>query len=301
MVIQGVNYLSDFEAKKAIITAAAKLEAKGAMPAGDGSISVRVGPNAVWITLAGSDKSALTQDMMIRVDMNGKPMASATPKPLPEDLPIHLKLYQENKDVQCVIHSYPLCAALLGMKAQSLEPGDFVPAVRRLGRVKCLPTAQTQEQALAISLLCKTDHAVVLRGDGCFTWGKNPADASAFIAALDYYYSVLAHSTHSESGECARCQGSAKRCTSCQDCVTPEQPSVPEAGGHTPQLSGVTGLIRPGGALPPLPPVPESPVPSFPPAAVPAAEAVSQPSAAVDVPREEVMAEVIRRALASLG
>ena len=50
MVIQGVTYLSDFEAKKAIMEMARRLEAKGWLVAGDGSMSVRVGPQAVWVT-----------------------------------------------------------------------------------------------------------------------------------------------------------------------------------------------------------------------------------------------------------
>ena len=78
-------------------------------------MSVRVGPQAVWVTVAGADKAALTQDMLVRVDMNGKAMLSAKPKPLPEDLPIHLKIYQENENAQCVMHTYPACAAVMGM------------------------------------------------------------------------------------------------------------------------------------------------------------------------------------------
>lgn len=57
MVIQGVTYLSDFEAKKAIMEMARRLEAKGWLVAGDGSMSVRVGPQAVWVTVAGADKA----------------------------------------------------------------------------------------------------------------------------------------------------------------------------------------------------------------------------------------------------
>ena len=116
MVIQGVTYLSDFEAKKAIMEMARRLEAKGWLVAGDGSMSVRVGPQAVWVTVAGADKAALTQDMLVRVDMNGKAMLSAKPKPLPEDLPIHLKIYQENENAQCVMHTYPACAAVMGIQ-----------------------------------------------------------------------------------------------------------------------------------------------------------------------------------------
>ena len=58
MVIQGVTYLSDFEAKKAIMEMARRLEAKGWLVAGDGSMSVRVGPQAVWVTVAGPSKQS---------------------------------------------------------------------------------------------------------------------------------------------------------------------------------------------------------------------------------------------------
>ena len=141
MVIQGVTYLSDFEAKKAIMEMARRLEAKGWLVAGDGSMSVRVGPQAVWVTVAGADKAALTQDMLVRVDMNGKAMLSAKPKPLPEDLPIHLKIYQENENAQCVMHTYPACAAVMGMQGQTVQPAAFSPAgwsVRRYLLVRLL-------------------------------------------------------------------------------------------------------------------------------------------------------------------
>ena len=147
MVIQGVTYLSDFEAKKAIMEMARRLEAKGWLVAGDGSMSVRVGPQAVWVTVAGADKAALTQDMLVRVDMNGKAMLSAKPKPLPEDLPIHLKIYQENENAQCVMHTYPACAAVMGMQGQTVQPAAFSPAVRALGRVQLLPAQNVDAQA----------------------------------------------------------------------------------------------------------------------------------------------------------
>ena len=177
MVIQGVTYLSDFEAKKAIMEMARRLEAKGWLVAGDGSMSVRVGPQAVWVTVAGADKVALTQDMLVRVDMNGKAMLSAKPKPLPEDLPIHLKIYQENENAQCVMHTYPACAAVMGMQGQTVQPAAFSPAVRALGRVQLLPAQNVDAQAQAVSLLCRTDKAVLLENDGCLTWGKTPAFA----------------------------------------------------------------------------------------------------------------------------
>lgn len=174
MVIQGVTYLSDFEAKKAIMEMARRLEAKGWLVAGDGSMSVRVGPQAVWVTVAGADKAALTQDMLVRVDMNGKAMLSAKPKPLPEDLPIHLKIYQENENAQCVMHTYPACAAVMGMQGQTVQPAAFSPAVRALGRVQLLPPRTWTHRHRLSAWLCRTDKAVLLENGRLPDLGQDP-------------------------------------------------------------------------------------------------------------------------------
>lgn len=282
MVIQGVSYLSDFEAKKALIAAAARLEAKGFLVAGDGSLSVRVGPNAVWITVAGADKAALTQDMLVRVDLSGRQAASAHPKDLGDDLEVHLKIYKENDTVQSVLHAYPPCAAVLGACGQAVEAANFSPAVRALGRMQLLPCCD----AAAVSALSRTDRGVLLQNDGCMTWGKTPAQAAQMVDALDYYCKVKTR--------LRACGGS---CAPRAEIVPPSAPaSAPAAPAPAPAsalpLNGVTALIRPGESLPPLPPK-ESPAP----AACPPAP--TKPPAVVDVPREDVMAEVIRRTMQS--
>ena len=244
MVIQGVTYLSDFEAKKAIIEAARRMEAKGFLVAGDGSLSVRVGPSAVWVTIAGADKAALTQDMLVRVDLNGKQMLSARAKPLPEDLPIHLKIYQENDSVQCVLHAYPPCAAVMGLQGQSVQPAAFSPAVRALGRVQLLPGQAAEPQAQAVSLLCRTDKGVLLQNDGCMTWGRTPTEACHLVEALDYYAAVTARLGHTPVSAPAVPAAPA---------VQPAPAPVEAAPASAAALNGVTGLIRPGMGLPPLP------------------------------------------------
>lgn len=312
MVIQGVTYLSDFEAKKAIMEMARRLEAKGWLVAGDGSMSVRVGPQAVWVTVAGADKAALTQDMLVRVDMNGKAMLSAKPKPLPEDLPIHLKIYQENENAQCVMHTYPACAAVMGMQGQTVQPAAFSPAVRALGRVQLLPAQNVDAQAQAVSLLCRTDKAVLLENDGCLTWGKTPAAAAHLVEALDYYAAVTAKLGCAGCSKCGSCRRSlhrlqqvrrtcraahgSARCTACGNGST-RRTACP-AG----EPAGRYRLIQPGMALPTLPkqqaaPAP-APVPAAQPAAVPAMEAAPAAPKSANA-RDAAMAEVIRRTLKS--
>ena len=88
MIIQGIRYASDFEAKKLMIEIGKSRDEKGYTLAQDGSMSVRVGPNAVWITIQDSENGALTQGDFIRVDLNGKSMNHSPDACLPEDLEI---------------------------------------------------------------------------------------------------------------------------------------------------------------------------------------------------------------------
>lgn len=316
MVIQGISYPSDFEAKKAMIAAAAKLEAKGAMVAGDGSLSVRVGPNAIWITVEGADKAALTQDQMVRIDLNGKQMATNRPKPLSPDLSAHLKIYKENDSVQAVVHAYPVCAVVLGAKGQGVEAAGFSPSVRKLGRIQLTRTADPEGAANEIALLCKTDKGVVIPGDGCMMWGRSVSETTGLVEALDYYCKAAkclgsgsSCSSHgSAQGAISVCSGECRSCpkaATCPDCrmsasfmtgcdhncqACPRAASCPEnrsnaagsicdyncqvcpsanawpncrSGASAPAAfpevsemslpSGMTGLIRPGSPLPPLP------------------------------------------------
>lgn len=290
MVIQGVSYLSDFEAKKAIIEAARRLESRGFMTAGDGSLSVRVGPNAVWVTVDGADKAALTQDMLVRVDLNGKGNLSAHPKPLGEDLPVHLKIYRENENVQCVLHAYPPCAEALSCQGRGLPAAGFSPSVRKLGRMELIAGLTGEALAKAVAAQSRTDKGVVLEHDGCMFWAGTPAEACRLAEAMNYLWTV--GDTVRRSG-CVGCQGCGgctgnSRCDACSGCegtrpVPPEPPRTP---------SGVTGLIRPGQPLPPLPRK-EEPAPQPAPTPVPSAPAADS--------RADAMAEVVRRVLQGLS
>lgn len=279
MVIQGVSYLSDFEAKKAIIEAARRLENRGFLPAGDGSLSVRVGPNAVWVTVDGADKAALTQDMLARVDMNGKGSLSAHAKPLGEDLSIHLSIYRENENVQCVLHAYPPCAATL---SRSLPAADYSPSVRKLGRLERLAGLSGEGLAKAAALRSRSDSGALLEGDGCLFWAKTPVEVCRLAEALHYRRMVedALRQTGCEARSGSVCVPSGRDAVS----VEPARP-----------LTGVTGLIRPGQPLPPLPGTREEPAGPTP---SPAPASSTPPPA--DSPKADAMAEVVRRVLQSL-
>ena len=187
MIIQGVSYLSDFEAKKAMAAAAAKLYARGWMIAGDGSLSVRVGPNAIWISTAGADKSNLTQDKMVRIDINGRQTATNKPKPLGDDIETQLRIYKENDRVRSIIHAYPVSCVALSAKGKGAEASCYTPALRTLGRISLVDALKTEQVISDVTLLAKNDNGVIINGDGCMMWGETPQEAADYVELLDYY------------------------------------------------------------------------------------------------------------------
>lgn len=190
MVIQGVAYPSDFEAKKEMIELGRRMAEKGFLIADDGSLSVRVGPNAVWITAEGADKGTLKQDQFVRVDMNGKQMLSSRTNRLPEDLPIHLQVYQQNPVLRAVIHSYPAGAVLLACKGEGVHPADYTPSVRKLGRLTLVNAANVEEKAKRAVAVCKNDSGILFSGDGCVMWGESLSEAYHRLEALEYYAAI---------------------------------------------------------------------------------------------------------------
>lgn len=307
MVIQGVSYASDFEAKKAMIEYGKRMAEKAYVVAEDGSMSVRVGPNAVWITARGAVCANLTQNDFVRVDLNGKQMFSAHPRPLPEDLPVHLKVYTTNPEMKSVVHAYPVDVAVLTAQGREVQPAAYTPAVRSLGRLQLLPTAAPDAVAEAASLACKTDCGVLLPGDGCILWGATLCQAYRKLEALSYYVQV----TERLQGGCDRsCSSCGRTKTACAPCAAPAAcpPPVPPVAVPAPavpaapvSIPGLTPLIRPGQTAfaPPTPaPQPAAPAPAPVPAPEPPAPDASVP--VTQVPREAVMAEVVRRTLLNM-
>ena len=66
---------TDAEAKAQIIEAGLKIYQRGLVAANDGNLSVRVGENALWVTPTGVSKGFMTEDMLVKLDLDGNVLA----------------------------------------------------------------------------------------------------------------------------------------------------------------------------------------------------------------------------------
>ena len=100
-----MTYPTDAQAKAAILEAGRKIYQRGLVAANDGNLSVRVGENALWVTPTGVSKGAMTEEMLVKLDLDGN-VLEGTRKPSSETK-MHLRIYREDPLIRAVVHAHP--------------------------------------------------------------------------------------------------------------------------------------------------------------------------------------------------
>ena len=103
-----MTYPTDAQAKAAILDAGRKIYQRGLVAANDGNLSVRVGENALWVTPTGVSKGSMTEEMLVKLDLDGN-LLEGVRKPSSETK-MHLRIYQEDPLVRAVVHAHPPAA-----------------------------------------------------------------------------------------------------------------------------------------------------------------------------------------------
>ncbi|UII55518.1 class II aldolase/adducin family protein [Cytobacillus spongiae] len=186
-MIEKTKYLSDFEAKKLICEIGRRIYNKNFVAANDGNISVKCGPNTIWTTPTGVSKGFMTPDMMVKMDLGGK-VISGKMKPSSE-VKMHLRVYNENPEVNAVVHAHPPVATSFAIAGINLEKPISPEAVVLLGTVPVAPyaTPGTQEVPDSIAPYCKDHNAVLLANHGALTWGRDLIEAYYRMESLEHY------------------------------------------------------------------------------------------------------------------
>ncbi len=191
ITIQNVKYMSDFEAKKAIIEIGKRMYMKGFVAANDGNISCKVGPNTIWTTPTGVSKGFMTPDMLVKMDLNGKVLIGNR-KPSSE-VKMHIRVYNENPEVMAVTHAHPMVATSFAIAGISLDRAVLPEAVVQLGSVPIAhyATPGSQEVPDSIAPYCKTHNGVLLANHGALSWGKDVFEAFFRLESIEYYATIL--------------------------------------------------------------------------------------------------------------
>ena len=162
----------------------------------DGNISVKTGDNEVWATPTGVSKGYMKKKMLVKVDLDGN-ILEGTCKPSSE-LKMHLRAYQENKEIRAVCHAHPPVCTCYAIAGIPLTAPVLAEAVITLGDVPIAPYAKlgSREVPEAVAPFCHTHNGILLANHGAVTWAEEPYAAWYRLESMEYYANILLITEH---------------------------------------------------------------------------------------------------------
>jgi L-fuculose-phosphate aldolase len=191
MIKEENSYLTDEEAKQAVLDVGKRMYDRGFVASNDGNISVKTGPETIWATPTGVSKGFMTEDMLVKMNMNGEVLEGKM-KPSSE-IKMHLRVYKENPDVQAVTHAHPPMATCFAIAGRPLDAAILTEAILSLGTVPVAKyaTPGTEEVPDSIAPFVNHYNAVLLANHGALTWGRNIYQAYYRLESVEYYATIL--------------------------------------------------------------------------------------------------------------
>ena len=186
-------YPTDAQAKAEILEAGRRIYQRGLVAANDGNLSVRVGENALWVTPTGVSKGSMTEEMLVKLDLEGNVLMGDR-KPSSE-VKMHLRIYREDPEVRAVVHAHPPAATAFACAGIPLDKPLLQEGVVQLGTVPVAPYALPGSQGVADSVapFCKHCRAVLLEYHGAVTWGDTMQQAHYRLECLEQTALVALH------------------------------------------------------------------------------------------------------------
>lgn len=181
------TFISEEEAKELICSIGRKMYERQFVSANDGNITVRVGEREVIATPTGVSKGDLRPEMLIKTDFDGNVLAG-TQKPTSE-LPMHLRIYQENDEIVSTAHAHPCYLNVFANMGLELDL-PITPATAAIsGRIPVAPYRNPGSRELAESVVpyVKDFNAVLLSNHGPITWGRTPIEAWYILEDAEAY------------------------------------------------------------------------------------------------------------------
>ena len=186
-----MDYITEKQAKKAIIDIGQRMYTRGFVAANDGNISVKTGDNEVWATPTGVSKGFMKKKMLVKVDLDGN-VLEGTYKASSE-LKMHLRAYRENQDIKAVCHAHPPVCTCFAIAGIPLNTPVLAEAIITLGDVPIAPYAElgSKEVPEVIAPYCHTHNGILLANHGVVTWAEDIYGAYYRLESMEYYANIL--------------------------------------------------------------------------------------------------------------
>ncbi len=145
--------------KKKLVKTCHKVYKKGFVAAFDGNLSLKIDENRFLITRSGINKGEITEKDILTIDSNGN-LIEGIGK-ITTEVKLHLKIYNNRKDVNSVIHCHPIYATAIATSRETFPNNIFPEVILTLGKVPICNYATPSTDELANSLNPFVDYANV--------------------------------------------------------------------------------------------------------------------------------------------
>ncbi len=183
--------MQEAEARQKIVEAGKRLHDRFFVASNDGNISARLSENEVLITPTSVNKGDVTEEQVLKVDMEGK-VLSASGKPSSETK-MHLAVYRARPDVKAIVHAHPPTATGFATCRIRLDQDVILPeVVFGLGKIGFAEygTPTTDEIPNAVVKEIPDCEALLLSNHGALTVGEDVMQAYYRMDVLEMYSRV---------------------------------------------------------------------------------------------------------------
>ena len=150
----------------------------------NGHCSIRVGPDRILINQGNCQRSKLTVEDIVTIDMEGNLIEGKAKPPL--EFHLHAGLYRAREDISAVVHAHPKWSTYLTMTGNAYKP-VFAQGVLP-GEAPVLDTPasiNTREMADALAGVLGQRASVLMKSHGAATVGKSIIEAFVLAVYLE--------------------------------------------------------------------------------------------------------------------
>ena len=160
--------------------------------AGEGNVSIRLGPHRVLATPSGTNKALLQPHELLTTDPPGETIAGR--RAPSSELALHLALYRARTDIFAVVHAHPPTAIALTLAGISLADPLLPEVVTALGDgVPTAPyaTPSTPDLALGVAQTLACHDTCLMERHGAVAVGRTVFEACDRMETVERVAQVI--------------------------------------------------------------------------------------------------------------
>ncbi|MDZ7724111.1 MAG: class II aldolase/adducin family protein [candidate division KSB1 bacterium] len=184
---------NEWQLKKTILDIGKRLWERRYVASNDGNITVRMNDNELLTTPTGVSKGFMTQDMIIKMNMDGKVLSGSSKYRPSSEAKMHIQVYKQREDIASVVHAHPPYCTSFAVAGIPLNKCVLPEAILTLGAVPIAPygTPSTMEIPDSIKPYAQNSDAILLANHGALTFGTDLINAYHKMETLEHSAEIV--------------------------------------------------------------------------------------------------------------